>query len=103
MFEYKVTTPDGEVHTMRFEHLAAKVPAGIFRRNMDDDERRMWEMLEWGVGPDQLALLDWIPMDELPEVIEQWEKFDGITAGKSPASSASSTSTARPSKPTSSS
>ena len=101
MFEYKVEI-GGETHVLEFKPLS-QVPIGILRRNRSDTEGQMWDMFEWGLSPEHLAILDELPAeDNLQPILAEWQKHDRVEAGESDASPNSSTSTARRSKPTSS-
>lgn len=97
MFELKVDD-GGEPHLLRFKPLT-EVPIGILRRRLDS-ESQMWATLEWGLSADDLEVLDRLPATELAGIMQQWQEHDEVTTGESSASPPSSTSTARPSKPT---
>ena len=105
MFEYKTEIPagDGTVEdvVLHFNDIAL-LPIGVARSNRDNAENQMWATFEWGLSEDDLEIFDRIPQPQLPDIYKAWRDSEGIDAGESGASSASSTDTVRHSKPTSS-
>jgi hypothetical protein len=76
---------DGTSHTLKFRPLA-QIPAGVLRKARKNPEEQLWGPFEWGLSDDDLAVLDRMPMGELPNVMSAWEKASETSVGESPAS-----------------
>lgn len=87
-FTYEVTGDDGQTHTLTFKSLT-KLPAGILRRHRHQPEEQLWAPFEWALSPEDLEILDEVPSDELPKILEAWQKHNGVELGESKGSSSS--------------
>jgi hypothetical protein len=80
-----------------------ELPARISRVYRGKIEAQMWEAFEWGlINKKDLDVIDDCPMKDVVDMLNAWQEWDGVDQGKSTGSATSSTSTAKRSKPTSS-
>lgn len=101
-FEYQVTTEDTEeTFTLRFKRLG-RLPLGIVMDSRGDPAGGVWEMLEWGLSQEDLAILRRVAQDDLEPLMDAWAEGSAVTPGESGASRKSSGANraARRSKPT---
>lgn len=92
---------DGETvtHTLYFKPLTL-VPMGILRKTRNDQSEQMWQVLEWALPPESLAICDDLPTKELEDVLNRLQQTSEADLGKSSGSSKSSTGTGARSKRT---
>lgn len=65
-----------------------RVPAGLLRKHRHDPEEGMWQIIEWGVESEKdLAVFDEMPMDQVEDFFQAWQKAGEVTAGESSSSS----------------
>jgi hypothetical protein len=95
-----IELPTGK-KTLQFTPLNL-VPIGIIRRTRDDNTEQMWQIFEWSLYAKDLAVLDQAPATQLWDILGEMQKISQADLGESEASPTSSKSTARRSKPTSS-
>ncbi len=93
-------TVNGKTKELTFKSLTL-VPLGILRKTRGDQTEQMWQVFEWALPPESLALLDELPGHQLEEILTRLNEASEADLGKSQGSSTSSKSTARRSKPTS--
>ena len=81
-FTYEVKDKDGNVtDTLTFRPLS-EIPTGILRRARRDPEEQLWGPFEWALDEKGLAVLDTLPANELPKILEAWQKHSEIELGE---------------------
>ncbi len=81
MFVYKFKF-EGEDKTIALKPFD-QLPAGILRKNRNNDAEGMWAMLEWALTEKDLETFDLLPANQLEEVLEKWQKDAEVDAPKS--------------------